>query len=455
MQTIKIKYEMTDPAEIQKYLQQYSNCLHYMYNRVEEGKSEKECRQLSKGLNNIELLDAYMIQCAIKEAVQLNLTKKDKVVFGGKSNFIKRCKNKISKDEFKQNRLALLYVIGEATHYHGNRKFSINEDLKTIIFKPSRKHHFELQLPELKKNHRRLLKKLYEHSVIDDVPITFKLSMKYVYISFEEDKIFKSENKQIKDRVLGIDLNPNYVGWSIVDWKASDKFKVVKTGIYSFKELNDKEKEFKKKKIASTSKERIYLNNKRRSEVFEVVKNLIGKAKVYRCSLISIEDLSIRSSDKQKGKRFNRLCNNQWLRNDFVNALSKRCKQNSIQLLKVVANYSSFIGNMMFRELKQPDMVNASIELGRRGYEFNHQYILKDKEKIKNIVQPRLEDFNDMIVKSLEEFGFKENFSNLINLYYAFKNSKMVYRVPIPDSWEWFKLKTRKSNIGTIDLSIL
>lgn len=110
---------------------------------------------------------------------------------------------------------------------------------------------------------------------------------------------------------------------------------------------------------------------------------------------------------------------------------------------------------MIFRELKQPDMVNSSIELGRRGYEFNHQYILKDKEKTKNIVQPRLEDFNDMIVKSLEEFDFNENFSDLINLYYVFKNSKMVYRVPIPDSWKWFKLKTRKSNIGTIDLSIL
>lgn len=159
--------------------------------------------------------------------------------------------------------------------------------------------------------------------------------------------------------------------------------------------------------------------------------------------------------DKQKGKRFNRLCNNQWLRNDFVNALSKRCKQNSIQLIKVIASYSSFIGNIIFRELNQPDMVNASIELGRRGYEFNHQYVLKNKEKIKNIIQPRLEDFNDMIVKSLEEFDFKENCSDLISMYYVFKNSKMVYRVPIPDSWKWFKLKTRKSNIGMIDLSIL
>lgn len=303
MQTIKIKYNTNNEAEIHKYLQQYSNCLHYMYNRINEGISEKDCRQLSKKLKNIELLDAYMIQCAIKEAVQLNLTKKDKVIFGGKNNFIKRCKNKISKDEFKQNRLSPLYVIGEATHYHGNRKFSINEDLKTILFKPSRKHHFELQLPELKKNHRQILKQLYKHSVIDDVPITFKLSMKYVYISFEEDKIFKSESKQIKDRVLGIDLNPNYIGWSIVDWKDLNRFKVVKTGIYSYKELNDKEKEFKEKKLASTSKERVHLNNKKRSETYEIVKNLVDKARTYRCSLVSIEDLNIKSSYKRKRKK--------------------------------------------------------------------------------------------------------------------------------------------------------
>ena len=56
MQTIKLKYNVKnidDKNVIRQYLQQYSNCLHYMYNRVKESKSEKVCRELSKNLNNI------------------------------------------------------------------------------------------------------------------------------------------------------------------------------------------------------------------------------------------------------------------------------------------------------------------------------------------------------------------------------------------------------------------
>jgi hypothetical protein len=52
------------------------------------------------------------------------MTSKD-VIFGGKTNFIKRCQNKITKDEFKTKRLGDFLIYGEATHYHGNRKFSI------------------------------------------------------------------------------------------------------------------------------------------------------------------------------------------------------------------------------------------------------------------------------------------------------------------------------------------
>jgi hypothetical protein len=30
-------------------------------------------------------------------------------------------------------------------------------------------------------------------------------------------------------------MNPNYIGWSIIDWKSESEFKVVKSGIYSIK----------------------------------------------------------------------------------------------------------------------------------------------------------------------------------------------------------------------------
>ena len=77
-------------------------------------------------------------------------------------------------------------------------------------------------------------------------------------------------------------------------------------------------------------------------------------------------------------------------------------------------------------------MILASIELGRRGYEFYNQYITKVKPQKKNIIQPDIKLFNDFYIKSLEEFNIKgEQFKNLKELYYIFKKSKILYRLSI------------------------
>lgn len=114
--------------------------------------------------------------------------------------------------------------------------------------------------------------------------------------------------------------------------------------------------------------------------------------------------------------------------------------------------YSSFIGNFLYRGLNLPDPVLASIEIGRRGYEFNAQYIDKTKEKSKSIIQPDLKKFGDLIAKSLEEFSIKENFKDLVNLYYVFKkDSKMMYRVPFDKNSRWSKFKSMKSQLSKLD----
>ena len=87
-----------------------------------------------------------------------------------------------------------------------------------------------------------------------------------------------------------------------------------------------------------------------------------------------------------------------------MNNLTKRCNIHNIKLLKVKSEYSSFIGNFLYRHLNLPDMVLASIEIGRRGYEFYNQYISKTKEIKKNIIRPNLSMFNKLYLKSLEEF---------------------------------------------------
>lgn len=108
-----------------------------MYNRIVENpyKSDKDLRDLSKSLNNIELIDAYLLQCVVREAKQIydirtkfefSLTSKQKkklnqqqiekkkryfeehrykVIFGGKLNFFKLQRKIKIKDYHMKNGL--------------------------------------------------------------------------------------------------------------------------------------------------------------------------------------------------------------------------------------------------------------------------------------------------------------------------------------------------------------
>ena len=57
-----------------------------------------------------------------------------------------------------------------------------------------------------------------------------------------------------------------------------------------------------------------------------------------------------------KGKKYNKVVNNLWCRDKLVQNLTKRCNIFNLQLIKVVPNYSSFIGNVVFRGLRLADM---------------------------------------------------------------------------------------------------
>ena len=429
MQVLKIKYQTDDQSLniIQNYMRQYSSVQHFVYNRINDGKSQKDIKQQIKTLNNINLLDSWFIQCSFYD-----IPKVDKVIFGGKKNYFQRLKNNISKEEFKLKRLSPIYSIGEVVNksVKGNRKFHIEQDLENIIFKPNKSTKINLKLIGLNKR-KQILSKLYQKQERKEIKIAYKLDLEYIYVIFEENDVYNYETKFIKNRVLALDLNPNYIGWSIVDWKSESEFDVIKSGVYSIKKLNDKDFNLKNKGYSTDSKERKYISDKRNFESIQIVKNIVNKSIYYKCQIISIEDLSIKSLDKELGKRFNKLVNNSWCRNAFVNNLTKRCNIHNIKLLKVKPDYSSFIGNFLYRSLHLPDMVLASIEIGRRGYEFYNQYISKTKEIKKNIVRPNLSMFNKLYLKSLEEFKLQPIYKDLIELYYFFKKSKIKYRLSI------------------------
>ena len=276
MITLKLKYRLKDEQDmplIHDYQRQYSSCLHFLYNRISDNSSitEKELRLLYNNINNCSLINKWLFQCAIKEARQIYNSHGAKVIFGGKSNYFKRNKLTITKEEYKAKRISPIYSIGEADKL-GNRFFRLKPG-NMLTFQPNRLYHIDLELIGLRKHRQNIVSILTELANQRKITLTYKLSSEYVWISYDEKLVTNIKTPKIKNRVFAIDMNPNYVGWSIVDWKSSSIFRIVKEGIISIKELNDYDN---KQKIDSTKRK--HISNIRRHVIIEICKKLVDTA---------------------------------------------------------------------------------------------------------------------------------------------------------------------------------
>lgn len=407
MITIKLPYKSS--IEFQDKLnllrKEYSNVVRYSFNRLKEKYTEKDIRYFLNGLNNVKNLDAWTKQCGILEAKAILKRNPDnKVIFGGKTNFIKRLKNKLSKEDYQENRLLPFCIYGQKGE-HGNRKFKLDIiENNQIIYKHKCKEHFILNLPSLRNNYKKDLFLLEELNEQEGLTYQVKLDNKYVYISFEE----QVKQKELKEDIyLGIDLNPEYIGISIK--KQED---IIYTNCFNLSGITNKIKNLGK---VSNSKESIYLNNKLNHEILEISKQISKISIHHKCKFIFIEDLNFKSSES-KGKVFNRLTKNLWKRNLLIDNLEKRCVLNSQKLFKINPAYSSFIGNLMYDYV---DPINASIEISRRGYEI----IIKKSKKF----------YPNIWIKDSLKHQWKEKVNELPNtwkeLFEIIKNSKLRYRV--------------------------
>ena len=138
MKTISLPYTCSEDDRnfIKDEIRKSSNVVRYTFNRFKDNKSEEDIRLLSKSLVNIPS-DSWFIQCAIKKANYIFLTNKEKIIFGGKFSFYQRLRNKITSEQFRENRLLGIYSQGE-TPKDGNRKFQLDISNNQIIFKFSR-----------------------------------------------------------------------------------------------------------------------------------------------------------------------------------------------------------------------------------------------------------------------------------------------------------------------------
>ena len=437
IRTIKLPIKIDSEESENKILalqKMYNSAVKFAYNRLFENKELKmsELNDMQQDMNNCEI-GSWLLSCSRKEAKQIIEAQADiakQIVFGGKKLFFLRNKLKINKSEFQEKKLLPLYSIGEQNQ-NSNRLFQITSS-SSILFKPDRHTKIYLQLPKLRGNLAKDLEKL--QFLQGTLPISYKLSKTHIYISFENNVLYQMDYQKVENRVLSIDLNPNYLGWSVIDWKGEDEFTIIDKGLISIKDINDKHFALNKlKDVSPEDKRRVYLNNKRNHEVVHIADFLVNTAKHYGCQIFSMEDLNMKSNDKQMGRRYNSLVNNLWNRNLMVNQIVKRCNLNCISVSRVAATFSSFMGNLVYRDFNLPDAVLSSIEIGRRGFEFHNQYVTKKRNKKNNIIFNSSPFSLKKISQSLEELGFSEIWSDLRGLYYLLKTRKFRYRVQLEE----------------------
>ena len=338
----------------------FNNMVRYAYNRLDDNDDlkEKELRYIvSKTFNQ----PSWLTQCAIKDATYLYKANKAKesnrpAIFGGLKNLKDLLLKRKTKEQYKLDKLIPITLQGEKG-YHGNRSFNFNFNNNEIIYKSNRNQHYTLTYKQPRKNILRDLFQLQELSKQKQIAITVKLNVvtKKLYIVFDESKLEYEKYTDLKsNRIIGIDLNPNTIGLSILEFNKnnSEDFKILYKEVIYTHDLNEK----------------TVSNNKRKFELIEICYHIDKLLKTWKCSRICLEDLNIKSSDKKKGKEFNRLCNNVWCRNLVINKLKMLSNIHGYCITEINPAYSSFIGNILYGTEDTPDMVASSIEITRRAY---------------------------------------------------------------------------------------
>lgn len=359
MKTIKLN--ILNNLDILKDMKTFNSIIHLAYNRFKDGLDEKTVR--SKLNTMFEDENSWFIQCAIKEGKALySRFTYQKVVFGGKFNLKQYLTKKISKEQYSYNKLSPISIQGQQLH-HGNRLFKFDFENNEIIFKKNKKDHKIIKFNHLKKKLKNELKIVQDLCNQNKITVSVKFNDRNIWITYDETLVHKEKFSNLKEnRILGIDMNPNYIGLSVIEFNKNNDFNVLHKQVFDLSLLT------KKSGKSSKDKKSKYNTNKLKHETVQIAHEISKLVNYWKCGTVSIEDLKIKSSDKKQGKHFNRLCNNVWKRNLLVTKLKMLANINSFKITEVNPAYSSIVGNMAYGNKNTPDMIAASIEIARRAY---------------------------------------------------------------------------------------
>jgi hypothetical protein len=260
------------------------------------------------------------------------------------------------------------------------------------------------------------------------------MSDAHLYITFDESILNEEKHTSIENRIAGLDLNPNYIAFTIQDF--SDQPKQIFKQVFDLTNLN-----------------KTHNKHKKDHEVVEIAKTITHHCKHYKVECVGLEKLTMTSKNHGKGRTLNRLINNSWNRVKFSNNLKKRLNILGIQNQDIVAAYSSTVGCLEHPE--ETDSIAAALEIGRRTYVFLNRFIKKRKEfSDVDVVFP---PFNKNEIKErwnsiLSDWNCKKSGWKHLHEYLKQQKKLTELRFLFKDydfsSWSCFSLKSEKSLIS-------
>lgn len=436
MTTLKVKIEHT--ADLKPLLMEANKVVRIAFNRFRHGLNLAQVQQEIKNKYQInEILDVSLVKFSCQEAEMIYKSYKERkqttMIFGSKQKWVDFNRGKITKEEWRENKdqRPILFV-GSKSDNNGNRKVKLDIENKQIVLKLNKSTHIPLKLLTSEKR-LETLSKLQELAKNHLIPITYKLTDEYIYVTYDE-KCLAQDHEFIKDRVASLDLNPNYIALVIKDYISNS---IVFKQIFDLTILN-----------------KLVNNDKINYEIIQISHSIAKTIKHYKTEIVGLEDLAIRSKNHSKGKGLNRLINNKWKRNLFVNNLVKNLNILGINNQKIMAAYSSTIG--CIQNLDETDSIAAALEIGRRCFVFKKRFLDKEKEFLDmDVIYPCFnydqlkERWNSILLgynvkhkgwKSIHEYLKKQK--KLIQLRFLFKDYDF-------SQWSCYRFKSIKSSVTT------
>lgn len=424
MKTLHFKIEYSNKESIDYDSRVYSSIVRYAFNRLQENNSttltyQDVCSKFD--------LNSHLCNCAVREAQGIiKRFKKEelpkKFYFGEFKRYIKGL---ITKDEFKQSRNLGLFSEGEQGS-KGNRLFKIDLINQTVIYKRSRNEHISLKIKEkLSDKRKRLLESIYLVMINRLSPVSFRVKDDNLYISYDESIVesYKYFKDLKQNRILGIDLNPNYIGLSILEFQSDNSFQVIHKQVFDISELNE---------IGST--------NKVRYEIQQIDNEILKLCKHFKVSKLVVEDLKFKKSNKFWSKKLNKLCKNKFRYSSIKQHLQTLCNVYGVEFIEVNSAYSSFVGNLCYGSNNTPDMIAASIELARRGFKkFQKEWFYPPVVYIERIKE---------VLGNQWKKELKLNFNSWIGLFNQIKKLELKYRFQLDGSMAVFSKTYYKKKVN-------